>query len=182
MARATSGRAVSRFRYSKIRSSSPAPTGTFRQTSSGNSRNAPISETSTAFPNPSARSKLPELSPTVGKRRLSTMSHAAIYPVKSSMGVNPITRTAAERPKERISDCKGNSGCCSPTRIILAAGVTRSRRRKARNDSAIRLYGFRNPKMPISGVDSSSPRRYRQALRLTCARSRRGRIRARAGS
>ena len=35
------GRDTSRFRYSKIRSSSPAPTGTFRQTSSGNSAKRP---------------------------------------------------------------------------------------------------------------------------------------------
>ena len=47
-------------------SSSPAPTGTFRQTSSGYSAKAPTSETSTGFASPSARSMLPELSPTVG--------------------------------------------------------------------------------------------------------------------
>src|ERR1017187_10501284 len=75
--RATSGRDASRFRHSKTVSSSPGPTGTFRHTSSGNSRNEPTSETSVALPNPSARSSVPELSPTVGYRRLSTMSQAA---------------------------------------------------------------------------------------------------------
>ncbi len=38
------------------------------------------------------------------------------------MGANPITRTLAARPIERIIDSTGSSGCGSPTRIILAVG------------------------------------------------------------
>ena len=58
-------------------------------------------------------------------------------------------------------DSIGNSGCGSPTRIIRAVGTIRTSRLKARSDSAIRLYGLRNPKIPTSGVNSSSPSRWR---------------------
>jgi len=73
------------------------------------------------------------------------------------MGTNPSTRTLAESPIERIMAASGNSGCGSPARIILTFGTSRASRRNARSDSAIRLYGLRNPKMPTSGVISSSP-------------------------
>ena len=42
----------------------------------------------------------------------------------------------------------GKSGCGSPTRIMRAAGTCFTSRRKARKASAIRLYGFRWPKIP----------------------------------
>src|SRR6185295_818299 len=64
--RATSRRETSRFKYSYSTSSSAPPTGAFRHTSSGSSANAPTSDTITARPSPSARSRLPDVSPTVG--------------------------------------------------------------------------------------------------------------------
>ena len=93
------------------------------------------------------------------------MSHAAKYPTNSAIGANPSTRTLAESPIERIMGSIGNSECGSPTRIILAFGANRTSRRKARSDSAIRLYGLRNPKIPNSGVHSSSPSLCRYWLR-----------------
>ena len=64
-----------------------------------------------------------------------------------------------------MRESTGQSGCGSPTRIILARGSRRNSLRNARRDSGMRLYGFRYPKMPMSGVVSSIPSRSRQAPR-----------------
>ncbi len=68
--RARSGRVTSTLRYSKMKSSSSCGrsgmVGTFRQTSPGSSANEPTSLTITALPRPSARCRLPDVSPTVG--------------------------------------------------------------------------------------------------------------------
>ncbi len=118
--RATSGRDTSRFRYSKIRSSSPAPTGTFRQTSSGNSRNEPTSETITALPSPSARSSVPELSPTVG---IAQVEHdVAGGQVADELLDGREAQHAHAAPKAPWSGSSAPAetpGCGSPTRIIL---------------------------------------------------------------
>src|SRR3954453_22307054 len=100
MAFRRSGRDANRFRYSNSVSSSVESTGTFRQMSSGNSANDPTFETRTDLPKPKDRSRVPELSPTVGKRRFKMMSQAERYPTKSSIGVKPMTRTLAASPND----------------------------------------------------------------------------------
>ena len=106
--------------------------------------------------------------PKRAQQRAGTFAHGGIAQIQDDVARAEISveivdgresqwRTCADRPSDVIIDASGISGCASPTRIIRASGATRISRRNARNDSAIRLYGFKNPKMPISGVLSSRP-------------------------
>src|SRR5437870_2194534 len=74
------------FMYSASHSTSLSSTGIFTATSSGTSQKEPISEISVGFPSASARRKLPEVSPAVGRRKLMLKSQAAMQVVKVSSG------------------------------------------------------------------------------------------------
>ena len=63
-------------------------------------------------------------------------------------------RPQVERVNQRL---QGELGVRLAHQDHLGRGSTRSSRRKARSDSAMRLYGFRKPKVPMSGVVSSRP-------------------------
>ena len=140
MARATSGRDTSRFRYSKMRSSSPAPTGTFRHTSSGNSANEPTSETSTRLAQPQRP-----------QQRARTLAHRGIAQVEHDVAGRQIAHEIFDRREAQHAHVGGQAHRADhrlqrKLGMRLAhqdhawrRGASRTSRRKARRDSAMRL-------------------------------------------
>ena len=85
-ARLISGLEAARLIAATSDGTSPSPAGTLIATSSGSSRKAPMSVTTSGLPSESARTAVAEVSPIVGERSETTTSQAAISDHSSSSG------------------------------------------------------------------------------------------------